>query len=237
MLSEIYYPLGKNKLDVIECSDAEQYQSSIIPTSSGSIERKRLVVLLSTQINNDVEFCKYIIDLAGTRNSDVFLLMLVSSDEDESAAHVKIASISSLLQGFNFKIESEIVHDKSWIKSIERYIRMDDVIVCPCDLNSYNLLNLNERLSNQLVRRLAIPVQTYSGFIEQSHSLLWNMIRKFGFWLGFILIAIGFFWIESSVSLFASGWVRTSIEILLVLIEIKAVYYWFSFTERNIINK
>jgi apolipoprotein N-acyltransferase len=102
------------------------------------------------------------------------------------------------------------------------------MVVCPKEVNTPRGIFFRESLSDQLIRNLTAHVQTFSGFTYHTQSSPWDIARKFVFWLGIISILVGFFWIDSSIDLSITGWVNNIVLIILVIVEVFAIYFWSS---------
>lgn len=220
-------PVNKSS-NLSESSLAQSAQKAVFRTSNGNMGNNRLIVLIPPQITDEAEISKYILNLAQTRNADVFLVMLVSSYEDEAIGYLRISTITAFLLGFHFNVESKILWGRSWYKAIRQFVHLGDMVVCPKEVNTPRGIFFRESLSDQLIRNLTAPVQTFSGFTYHTQSSPWDIARKFVFWLGIISILVGFFWIDSSIDLSITGWVSNIVLIILVIVEVVAIYFWNS---------
>jgi hypothetical protein len=229
MQPSISYPSEKTKANLVDKSNELTTHKPLTAPAKPLPKKNRLIILLPPQITDEAGLSRFILGLAQTNDSDVILLMLVSKFEDESIGHIKLSTINAILLGFHFKIDTQIIWGKSWINAIKQFISSGDVIVCPKDLKTSMGLFLQVPLSNQLIRQLTNPVQTYSGFIRYEHFSPWNLIRTIVYWLGIFLIMGCFFWIESKTGFSQLGGVGTFDLILLVIVEIGALYFWSSF--------
>jgi hypothetical protein len=228
MNPSISYQTDNKQSNLDELTSNKLTQVPTIWQSTGAIAKNRLIVLVPPQICNEADFSKYIIKLASANNSDVLLIMVVSNYEDETTGRLRVSTISAYLSGFAVKVEIQIIWGKSWINSIEQIIQPGDAIICPTELNTKTKIIFREQLSDQLVRNLNAPVNAYSGFVIQAHTTPREILMKLLYWVGIILIVVGFFYVETTIDKSVIGWVNNFIEILLVIVEVGALYLWSS---------
>lgn len=228
MLPSISYPTEKSQVSFHGNESVGTIQVQKLTKKLETVEKKRLIFLVPPSLTDEVEFGRYILDEAQQNDADVVLLMLVSNYEDESHGHLKVSTINALLTGFHFYVDTMIVWGKSWEKAIKQILEPRDVIICPADMKIRTHLIQMKPISDELVRILNNPVKTYSGFTTDNHFKGLNFLKKVAFWLGILAIISGFFWIEATGSQLATGWVSQFIEIILVFIEIGAIYFWCS---------
>jgi hypothetical protein len=228
MNTSISYQTEKKQSDLVELTSSKQTQAPTIWQSTGATAKNRLIVLIPPQICNEADFSKYIYKLASANNSDVLLIMVVSNYEDETIGRLRVSTISAYLSSFSLKVETQIIWGKSWINSIEQIIHPGDAIVCPTELIVKTRVVFHKPLSDHLVNKLNAPVNTYTGFVNQVHTSPWEILKKLGYWVGIILIIVGFFYIETTVDKSVLGWVNNFIEIMLIIVEVGALYLWSS---------
>jgi hypothetical protein len=226
MLLSVLFPSEKANENNFKILSEKDVQDPGLSSTSNFQEKNRLLFLIPSLVNNDIELCQYIKKIAQTSNSDILLLMLVSSYEDEAFGHIKLIDMTASLSGLQFKINSQIVLGNSWIDAIKQYIYPGDVIVCPKDLSVPVRIFSHEPLSKQLTRKLTEPIRTYSGFIIQKRSSPWNTVKKAIYWVGIIILLVGFFEVESTTSLNLTGWVGTFVMLLIAIVEIAGIYFW-----------
>jgi hypothetical protein len=229
MNSLISYPVDNTKPVLPEKPKANTVGKESLLENSSLLQKKRLLVLISPYVCNETEFSRYVLNMAEHRYSDVLLLMLANSYEDESNGHLRLFTITSLLRGYGFSVASETMWGKSWVSEIEKVIGQSDTIVCPEEvLVPYKIIK-KEPLPDQIKRKFSSPMIVYQGFINKENTTLSNIAKSIAFWMGIALLIAGFYLIESLVVSKISGWENTFFLIVLAVAQIAIGYLWFLF--------
>jgi hypothetical protein len=189
---------------------------------------KRMVVLLPSQITDEAKISRYIFNLASKSNSDVILISLVSNYEDENSEKMRLATINALVSNPHFNVEYRVIWGKAWIKAVKEVILPGDLILCPKELTIPFKLFWQEQLSILILKSIDVPLLTYSGFYNSIRISPLVLFKKMIYWVGLLVVLVGFFWIESEIEISLTGWQNNFILILIVFAEIGAIYFWSS---------
>jgi hypothetical protein len=187
----------------------------------------RLVVLLPAQDLDGVKISRAIWSLASPRRLEVLLLTIVKDLESELSSKRDLATIGALIREPNVKVNSLVVHEKSWVKAVSRVIRPGDVIVCPAELTAAERGGKRIAMDTALINALNAPVFVVKGFYhEPPHPSFWRFLRPLPYWIVLIAIFAGFTELEMKSDLLTKGWSGQVIFSLIVIVEIIAIYYW-----------
>jgi hypothetical protein len=209
----------------IVISTSQRSKSGEISTTP---DPKRMVVLIPSQITDEAKISRYLFNLAAKSNSDVILLTLVSNYEEEYSEKMRLATINALVSNPHFNVEHQIIWGNSWIKAVKEVIRPGDLILCPKELTIPVKLFWQEPLSIRILKSINVPLLTYSGFFDLTRISPLVLFKKAIYWVGLLVVLVGFFWIESEVDISRAGWQSNFVLFIIVLAEIAAIYFWSS---------
>jgi hypothetical protein len=192
-------------------------------------EFRRLIVVIPDQITDQVQFSRSVRNLALPGQKTVVLVMLVNEADAELAGQRLLATLSSLVNDPRIKVQTTIVWDRSWEKSLRKMLQAGDLIVCPAETIISQSFKKSETLSAALSRSLAFPVYLLHGFFPEKHASGRISWRKLPFWVMIVAIFVGFFEFEAVSDLVDKGWPGQVLTIILVLIEFAFIYFLASF--------
>ena len=186
----------------------------------------RLLVVVPDQDLDVVDFSRAVRKLAKPNVSDILLVTIVHSEDDEMDSRRRLATMAALLRDFDYKIETLVQWSRSWIKTLESLVRPEDMIFCPPEMNVRTGLRSYEPLLEAIKRRLNANVQPISGFYRKDPAGALRFLLSIGYWVVILGIIIGFFMLESDVAKSTANSAGQIIMAVLVVAEIGAIYLW-----------
>jgi len=123
-----------------------------------------------------------------------------------------------------FEIDSRQIETGNWVKAIEAVYRPGDLVVCHEGQKITAGLRKNIPLEQHLGNKMHIPTHLLSGFYQGESIAIQPILRSLLFWLGSLVIVLGFTLVEYRVDHLMSGAARLLIMSILLVFESGLIY-------------
>jgi hypothetical protein len=169
-------------------TDSDLQFSSVVelPHSNVStLEDMRRLAVVILDIEQEALLAGRILDLAQVRALPVVLLGIARDAAQEGELRRKLITIAAFLKdgwlpdtvrtnGGNkpFQVEIQVVQEKDWIRSVQSFLRHDDMLAC---YGEQTMGNRQRPLSDILGSSLNMPVYTFTGLEDVRQT------RRFSF--------------------------------------------------------
>ena len=186
----------------------------------------RLVVLLPDLEADEARLSRHIYALARDHELKVLLVSLVDDPGNEYRALRRMTSLAAIIRDIWVHVETQVLFGHNWTKAIKPILLPDDLIICSEGQTTPYRLVQRKSLALTLSTAMHRPVHIIPNYFEAETSLWPAWIKRIPYWIGVIVILVGFFYIESDVSHSIQDWVGQVTLLLMVLVEAGLIYGW-----------
>jgi hypothetical protein len=186
--------------------------------------QNRLIVLVPGTLIETANFGRQVRWLALQQKRDVIFLAIADRDGDYMATARLLATVEAITRDGMFEIDSKQIETGSWFKAIQTVYRPGDLVVCHEGQKIMTGLWKNVSLEEYLGNKMHIPTHLLSGFYQGETIAIKPLLRGLLFWLGSLVIVIGFTLIEYRVDHLMSGVARLLFMSILLVFESGLIY-------------
>ena len=165
-------------------------------------------------------------ELANATGAHVKLLCLCNDAIQEPSLRRRLVTMSAMVNYGNVSAEAEVAFGKDWVGAVKSRWQAGDTIVCFAEQHAGLL---QKPLSQILQSDLDVPLYILSGLYPQTDSRP-NWAARAAAWLGSIVIIIGFFVLQTRITLL-TDWTQTILMLISSVVEVCAIWIWNSLFE------
>jgi hypothetical protein len=183
-------------------------------------ENSRLIVLLPEDVDcNSAR--QRILELARAGNRHIQLLGLSTDSAEALGFRRRLVTMASLIQDGTTHVEATVSPGTNWVDAVRNVYQRGDVIVCFGEPRTgllyrplSQVLESSFRTTVYILSDLALPKPT-------SHPL-----AQITTWLGFLVIVLGFGFLQAQIVQLPGGWLQSILLILSILPEFWLIWVW-----------
>jgi hypothetical protein len=201
----------------------EKYQASALPSSlSGDIQpARRLIVPILTSDADITGITQKVWELANSTQSDIKFIGICNDSTQESSLRRTLATMSAMVNYDSVSSETKIIYDRDWLNSIKNQLQTGDMVVYWEEQNA----GFRRRSLSPLLRAdLGVPLYLLEGLASHNKSRS-TWATQAGIWLGFLVIIIGFFFIQGKIYQLANNW-TVILELCCTVTELWLIWFW-----------
>jgi hypothetical protein len=188
--------------------------------------KNRLIVVIPDCITNNSKLAYKIYWMAFRSSCDVHYLALVDDAEKESAISRCMATMKAETSASWLNVDVQLVDSKGWVKTLGQVSHPGDTVICLEEQKVRVNFFRKTSAAESLRQALEVPVRTLSGFydLRQKKSAEWA--RSLLFWIGCLVIFAGFSMLEVQMDSGMNGLARTAALLVVLFVEISAIWGW-----------
>lgn len=210
-----------------------------VPVNGGSMPKPtleppapRLVVIIPEDLADSIDLAKRIYGMAQAGRYEVVYLALLSHPENLLALERSLAALRAITSADGIPVSSHIAPSTAWEKPLRELVRPGDALVCTAEQRVARGLTNSEPIQAVLERSFQSTVIVISGYYRPAVFRAKRLLLNLVLWAGFAAIVAGFTLLEIQLDQAVHGAARTVILLMLVSIEIGAVYAWNNYSQR-----
>lgn len=185
---------------------------------------KRLVVLVPRGLSEASRFTQQIRWIALQQHRDVIFLALSDQGLDDLPIARELATLEALTCDPLFEVTSRQLDAANWVKAIQAVYRPGDMVLCHAGQLAPIGFGKGIPLEDYISEQMHLPVQLLSGFYQQGTVYTRGWWLSLLFWIGSLVILIGFSLIEFRVDHAITGMLRLFILGFLLVLEAGLIY-------------
>ena len=190
--------------------------------SQENLDSAALIVLVPLSINDDLLFVRRIRSTksGNQKIKKIVFISLVKNQEEQLWASRFHSTLFALLCGEQLLIGSVVSFEKDWIKVIRSVWKNGDEILCHTEQTVRTGLFNQGPLDDLLKSAIPCPVIRLTGVVSRENKISPNRTyRGLIYWIGAIVLIVGFFFIQAEAQIYLHGWVNSVALIIVVIIE------------------
>lgn len=195
-------------------------------------QSSRLIVLLPQSMVGDMGFAQKIHRMANTAHHDVLYLTLLDDPDQGLSIARGIATMKAVTESNLIKAGSVQVSSYRWFDKLQQISRPGDTIVCQQEQTVKLGLFQTVPTSEYVAQNLTNPVVTVDGFYHPQQTVIKGWMRGLLFWLGALVIVIGFTLLELQADLAFPGFAHKLVLAAILLVEFGAIWFWSQIIRR-----
>ena len=183
-------------------------------------DKKRLIVLLPESLAGRTDLAHQINWMASLQSFDVLYLPMVEEDSNPLDMSRRMATMVAATIGEPMHGSSRAIARKGWLDSLREIYQPGDMLVCMAEQSVKTGFVHAISIQDYLQDVLQIPCRTVSGYYHPEHDRARQFLLKMVFWLVALAILIGFTIVEINIDQSLHGFMRISLLILVVGLEL-----------------
>jgi hypothetical protein len=186
--------------------------------------RSRLLVVIPDTIMDEVSIARRARILAESKGMDITFLGKVESNDTEPRLRRRLMTLSAIAGMGKSQSQYKTLSYPSWLDVLSMEFKPGDLILCPSRLTtSHTDLREEELLNNQYGKNMIFS----TGIVQQEKSSnLEKLYKPILYWAGILIILGLSFVTESAFDNQVIGWIHIIGQIMVVLLEVMALYIW-----------
>jgi len=186
---------------------------------------KRLVVILPDSFSSYQVFTQKIHQMALVDEREILYFAIYAEDKKLEMERW-LTTLEAITRSPQVKVQSTLIKNDIWVEKFMTELRPNDVIICPDGFRQktgyFQSAPLQQYLSSQVSQNVRVVPGTYRTISNQ--FVPWLRIAVF--WIGFLVILLGFGILEINVDNMIQGFTRPLLLLILLVMEIGAIYTW-----------
>jgi hypothetical protein len=207
-------------------NDASSARSHELATGEGLPECARLVVLIPTGEIQETRLIQQVWRLASPRSVPILMLGITRDYETETGLMRRLATLAAFTRDRFVKVETRILHTANWVSALREITQPGDVILCNAEQDIAKGLFQVQPLSEVLPQSIRSPIYVLSGFCTKEPRRISEPLKQVLGWIILPLLLAGFIGLDARVVDEVSGPWQSVLLILLLTIEIGAIWLW-----------
>ena len=187
---------------------------------------RRLIVLVSDHVSDKSKFVQRIATLAQPHQLTVLFLAVIEIANQEPAAYLQLANLSSLIGAFSIVSETRLVTGGNWIVEVQEVLQASDQIVCLAEQTIIDQEMNQVPMSNALSFVLNAPIIVLSGLYTEKQPHQHTHPSELLWWGVALIIIIAWSGIMFFISQTTSGWVESGLMLSAFIIGMFMVWLW-----------
>jgi hypothetical protein len=186
----------------------------------------RLLVLVPDGVVNGIAFAHKIHWMAAQEQRDVLYLALYENNESKLTAMRWMVTMTAVTRDSSLGVETKLVAVCDWLKVLQEEYRAGDVILCHAEQQAQVRFGKMMPLRDFLQTRFQAPISTIAGFYQPEQILATRYRHNLLFWLGCLVMLVGFSFLEFRVDFGTNGFIRPMLLITLIALEMGLIWAW-----------
>jgi hypothetical protein len=186
--------------------------------------KKHLIVLVPGELVETAKFARQIRWLALQQQRDVIYIARSNRNDDYMTTMRLLATVEAITRDGTFEVDSRQVEAGNWVKAIQSVYKPGDLIVCHEEQKVATGLGKKTPLNQHLAQQLHLPTNVLSGFYQGETFHIQPLLKSLIFWIGSLVIVLGFSLVEYRVDHLMSGAARILIMAILLVFESGLIY-------------
>jgi hypothetical protein len=187
---------------------------------------KRLIVLVPEGLAGNLDLAKKIYQMALRDHCDVLYLAFTDHEDNLLAVSRSMATMKALTVSELVKVNSKVTLTQNWLATLQGLYRSGDSMVCHAEQTVNNGFLKTAPIRDFLTEAFKTPIYTISG-----HYHPWRVTSKkwlYGllFWLGCLVILIGFSLLEIQIDREIQGVTRSALFLIVLTLEFGSFWVW-----------
>jgi hypothetical protein len=164
--------------------------------------------------------------LAQAHHLTVLFLAVIEIANQEPAAYLRLANLSSLIVAFSIVSETRLVTGGNWIREVQEVLQAGDQIVCHAEQTIIDQEMNQVPISSALSIVLNAPVIVLSGLYSEKQPHQRTHLSELMWWGVALIIIIVWGGIMFFISQTTSGWVESGLMLSAFIIGMFMVWFW-----------
>ncbi len=193
---------------------------------------KQLIVVINEDLANNSKLAQAIHWMGANDHFSILYLVPVERLENMLTVSRNMATMKAVTSANRLQVSAKTVLSGEWLKTLEKEIGPNDVIVCQAEQTVLNGRLKPEVLSDFLSEKFTNPVQTMSGYYHPVQTMAKKWLHELIGLLGVLVILGVFTWLQINGDKALADPYASIYIMITFMIEMALVIIWHKLTFR-----
>jgi hypothetical protein len=163
---------------------------------TNKLNSKQLIVVIHEDLANNSNLAQAIHWMGANENCSILYLVLVERLENMLTISRNMATMKAVTSANGLHVSAKTVLSTDWLKTLEKVIRPNDIIVCQEEQTVLNGRFKPKSLGDYLSVKFNNPIHTMSGYYHPVQTMAKKWIHELIGLMGILVILGVFTWLQ-----------------------------------------